>query len=201
MLFGAVHLTWSDVGADAYYIYRDYEKIKDISGWHVYAIVDQGETAYDDNNIQNNAVYYYVVVAVKGNEKSENSNCERVKVQLPEHLTIDTHSVAEAAYYESQSPRRVDEKIWELARLSLILEHSFPNRSIEYLKIKVKTLKGDLPEFTGLFIEPTESEIRTRAQEIFYLNPDRMELDWNISERELVLKKIQELLEFETKVR
>jgi hypothetical protein len=201
LLFGSIHLTWSDVGANTYLIFRDYEKITDISGWHEYAAIDQGKTYYEDNNIQNHRIYYYVVVAAVGNERSGISNCVGVKTDFPEHIMIDTHSVAEAAYYESQSPRKFEEKIWELARMSLILERSFPNRSVEYLKIKVKSIKKDLPEFTGLFFQPTENEIRNRAQEISYLNPDRMEVDWNISERELIIKKIQELLEVENKVR
>ena len=202
ILFGGIHLYWSAVpGATSYNIYRDYEKITNIQGWHSYASVNGETVTYDDQSFQNKSVYYYVVVAVKGTELSPISNCERVQVKIPEHLMIESQQVKEAAYFSSIKSSKIDEKIWNLARLQLIIENSFPTRTIDYLMIKVKSLKKDLPEFGGLLNVPTEEQIRLRAEEIYRKNVEHMELDWQISEREYLLKKIEELIEFEFKAR
>jgi hypothetical protein len=202
ILFGSLHISWSQVpGTKAYYVFRDDELITNVAGWHPYAIVDNGNTYFDDSQYQNGSLFYYSIISVNDNERSILSNCQRVKVKIPAHILIDSHFVQEAAYYESQSSRKFDDKIWTVARLQLILEHTFPQRDIEYLKIKVKSIPRDLPEFSGLFNEPIEAEIRERARTIYNQNRSQMSLDWEISEKELVIKKIQELLEFESTVR
>lgn len=199
VLDGSIHISWSDVGATSYLIFRDNEPITDISGWHPYGVVET--TQYEDNNFEDGRTYFYVIVGSEGNARSPLSNCEFVKVKIPQHLLIDNHSVEEAAYFESKSSKMHDEKVWRMARLHLIFEMSFPNRDIYYLKIKVKSLARDLPEFKGLLIEPTESQIRKKAQEISEIYANEMKLDWELSERELILKKIQELVEYSKKIR
>jgi hypothetical protein len=202
LLFGSVHIEWSDCGVDTYYVFRDQDPIDMVEGYMPYAIVER-KTFFDDSNFKNNATYYYAIVAIdlKSGQQSKVSNSERVRINLPAHLIVEQNSIAESAYFESMAPKRYDEKIWQFARLQLILETTFPNRDVDYLRIKVRSLKHDLPEFKGLFIEPTESEIRKRAQLIYENNQNKMEIDWKLAEMELIMKKIQELLEFQKKVR
>lgn len=202
LLFGSIHIEWSNCGVDTYYIYRDQDPIDMVEGYIPYAIVERN-TFFDDTNFQNGAVFYYAVVAVdqKSGQQSKVSNSERVKIHIPPHLVVEQNSIAEGAYFESMAPKRFDEKIWQFARLQLILERTFPERHMDYLRIKVKSIKRDIPEFKGLFVEPTENEIRIRAQQIYDSKPDKMEIDWKLTEMDLILKKIQELLEFQTKAR
>ena len=157
LLFGSVHLEWSDCGVDTYYVFRDQDPIDMVEGYVPYAIIEH-KTYFDDTNFQNGNVYYYAIVAVdsKSCQQSKVSNSERIRVNIPAHLVVEQSLIAEGAYFESMAPKRFDEKIWQFARLQLILETTFPNRSLDYLRIKVRSLKRDVPEFKGLLIEPTE---------------------------------------------
>jgi hypothetical protein len=199
VLDGSIHISWSNVGTASYYVFRDTEPITDISGWYAYGMVETNH--YEDYNFENGRIYYYVVIGVEENARSPLSNCQSVKVKIPPHLLIDNHSVEEAAYFESKSAKMHDEKLMRMARLYCIFEQSFPNRDIYYLKIKVKSLDRDLPEFKGLLIEPTESQIHKRGLEISQNYVNEMKLDWELSERELILKKIQELVEYSKQIR
>jgi hypothetical protein len=199
VLFGSIYISWTKIeNSTAYHLFRDYEPITDVRGWVPYAIIDNGNTFYNDENYDNGSTYFYAVKAVNAlRQESPLSNPQQVKVNLPAHLVVDLDNVEVAAYYESKKPISLDNKIWDLARLQLILELSFPKRTLEYLKIKVKSIKRDLPEFKGLFIEPTEEEIRHRAQQIFNEKLDQMDINWRVSEKELVFNKLEELREYE----
>ncbi len=203
VLFGKIHLEWTDVGAPNYFIYRDYEPVKNICGWQPYQVVESGKTNYDDSFFENQRTYYYAIVAASedGLEKSPPSNTESVKVELPPNLVVDKHQLEEAAYYESRELTDYDEKIKQLARYKLIFEKTFPDRDLNYLETRVKSLKRDLPEFTGMFKVPTESEIIDRAADIVQNRPSKMELDWDLSEHKLIKKKIEDLIEYEAECR
>ena len=64
LLFGKIHILWEDVGAPIYFLFRDYEPIKNISGWAPYQVIDEGKTSFDDSVFENHHVYYYAVCAV-----------------------------------------------------------------------------------------------------------------------------------------
>ena len=199
LLFGRVHLEWSAVeGATSYLLYRDFDPIEDVTGWNAYSIIQTGLN-YEDLNYENNVSYFYAVKACAGNEneRSHLSNTERIDIHLPPNLQINSTKIRDEAYLKSLQPTKINDKIWQLARLQLILEQTFPQRTLEYLKIKFKSIKRDLPEFNGLFVQPSEAQIRERAQQIYYDKLDKMILDWRVSEKELIVKKIEELLEFE----
>ncbi len=203
LLFGKIHLSWTDVDAPIYYVFRDYEPVRDVSGWQPYQIIEEGKTQFDDSFFENNTTYYYAVMSVSEdeNEKSDLSNTEKVKVDIPPNLIVDKHQLEEAAYYESRQKSNYEQKAWELARYQVIFEKTFPERDMEYLKTQVKTLKDDLPEFDGLFHEPTESEIKKRLGKIYEEKASKMDLDWRLSELKLIKKKLEDLVEYETEVR
>ena len=202
VLFGSIHIEWETIeDVEEYLLFRDYEPIENVDGWVAYAIIEKGKTDFDDTNFNNNSTYFYALAAKNGSVQSNISNVERVKVNIPPHLNVLENNVEEGAYYESKRQNDFDKKIWELARLQLIFENTFPKRDLNYLKIKVKSIHKDLPEFNGLFIEPTNHEIQSRAQEIFNQKPDNMNLDWRLSEKKLIMKKIEELLEFTKEIR
>jgi hypothetical protein len=196
---GDIVIKWSSVGADVYYIFRDTDPIENVQGWFPYATIDHGQTCYHDSNLNPGEKLYYAVQAVIGSEKSALSNNQSIK--LPEHLIVNTEFIQKAAYFESKSNQKYDEKVWTIARLLLIIERSFPNRDLDYLKFKVKDLKRDLPELKGILTYPSEWEIKTRAEQIYSTHPEPKDLDWSISEATLVLQKIHELIELESCVR
>jgi hypothetical protein len=197
----ALKIHWSDVGATTYLLYRDEEPITNIEGWFPYAVIDRGQTEFLDHNLTNGATVYYAVQAVQNGQKSALSNSVRFKVQFPEHLVLQKEQIKEAAYFESKNTPQYDQKVWKYAQAILTLEKSFPQRSIEYLENHVRSLKQDVPEFAGMLYEPTEAEIRMQAKKIYESHPDPMELDWKLSEALLIIKKMQELIEFEIKIR
>ena len=203
LLFGKIHLEWENVGAPVYYVFRDYDEIKNVSGWQPYGVVEDGSTSFDDSAFENNRVYYYAICAVAENgiNKSEISNSEKIKVHLPENLIVNRKNLEEAAYYESKAAKNYNDKLWELARLRLIFKNTFPDRNLDYLESQVKSLKRDLPEFTGLFMQPTESEIQKEANYLRSIQLNSMNLDWDLSEFKLIKKKIEDLIEYETEVR
>lgn len=196
---GDIVIKWSCVGADVYYLFRDTEPIENIQGWFPYATIDHGQTCYHDNNLIPGEKLYYAVQASLRNEKSSLSNVKSIK--LPEHIIVNQEFIQQAAYFESKSNHKYDEKVWTIARLLLIIEKSFPNRDLNYLKFKVKDLKRDLPELKGLLTYPSDWEIKTRAEQIYTSHPDPKDLDWSISEAQLVLQKIHELIELDSCVR
>ena len=203
LLFRIIHLEWTDVGAPNYFIYRDYEPIKNVCGWQPYQVVDAGKTHFDDSLFENQRTYYYAIVAASedGLERSQPSNTESIKVKLPPNLVVDKHQLEEAAYFESRQLADFDEKVKQLARYKLIFEKTFPNRDLDYLETQVKSLKRDLPEFSGMFKLPTESEILHRAGLIMQKSPTKMELDWDLSEHKLIKKKIEDLVEYQAECR
>lgn len=201
VISGYVVISWSEVKDATYYLYRDVEPVTNVAGWFPYAIIEHGKTTYEDHNLHNHQQLFYAVQAVWGGERSPLSNSIKLQIHYPDHITVDPQEIQKVAYLESQKGEKYEVKVWTYARLVLIIEMTFPNRSWDYLERHVKCLKDNLPEFKGIIIEPTESQIRQRAQQIYESHLSPMELDWTIAELQLILQKIHELIEFESCVR
>jgi ribosomal protein L31 len=78
---GVIELNWSDIiNATLYYIYRDTLSITNINGLTPLSVV---LTSNYTDNITQNGIYYYVVIAETSLINSSLSNCENVTVAIP----------------------------------------------------------------------------------------------------------------------
>ncbi|MFX1295498.1 MAG: FG-GAP-like repeat-containing protein [Promethearchaeota archaeon] len=78
---GIIALDWNDVvETTTYYVYRDTLNITSVAGLTPIAVIS--ESNYTDN-ISNNGIYYYAIIAGNIWANSSISNCESVTVDIP----------------------------------------------------------------------------------------------------------------------
>ncbi|WP_371806276.1 Loki-CTERM sorting domain-containing protein [Candidatus Lokiarchaeum ossiferum] len=85
--YGRVRLYWSEVfGADYYLVYRDTVEIVDYSELESVALIEpynEDQTSfYWSDNLEENGTYYYAIVGVQGEDRSNVSNCEYVVINI-----------------------------------------------------------------------------------------------------------------------
>ncbi|HUU78635.1 MAG TPA: hypothetical protein VMX55_09820 [candidate division Zixibacteria bacterium] len=86
---GNVTLEWNNIiQADSYNIYRETSIITDIS--ELTPIVNVVDTYYDDSNLPNNEIYFFVITAVNQYSESNPSNVGYVTVTPPPETVTET---------------------------------------------------------------------------------------------------------------
>jgi len=203
ILLGEIELRWicDEANINKFEIFKSKSSNIDVINEAPYAVVEHaskneaGEYIYVDKNIPKENSIYYKIVATQ-DEIKFSSNTELARLKILEHLNLDDEYIKNAAYYESLQNTHYDKKIWRIAEIDLILQRNF-NMNFQFLKRELRSLKQAFPKFSGKIEYPKHDEIKEKARILFQsgLNPNDM--DWYFIERELILKKILALIEFE----
>ena len=203
ILLGEIELLWNcdDPKINKFEIFRSKNSNINLSTDTPLTIIENSskneaeEYVFIDTSFPTDSNLYYLISASIDGIKFS-SNIELAKVKILNSLNLDDEYIKNAAYYESLQNTPCDKKIWRVAEIDLILHNHFPI-DFKALKTELRSLKKTFPNFQGKIEYPKHEQIKEKAKALYMSGINLNDLDWLYIERELILKKILALIEYE----